>query len=81
MLIDAALTYAREMGWVEAREMLTVDKPRVVADADLCALHARIAALELVIAGVLGAARMEPPCIENLEDALATAGEILANGS
>lgn len=59
-LEEAALAYAKELGWVEAREMLTVDKPRVVADADLRALHTRISELQSVLRDLLASGDPAP---------------------
>lgn len=83
-LADAALAFARACGWCSATE--AADMRRALdahgsCRADLVAARARVDALEFALAAVLGAARTEPPHLENLVAAITHAGDVLAGES
>lgn len=83
-LAQAALQFALACGWATATDAAAMRRALNAhgsCRADLQAARSRVDALELALATVLGAARAEPPHIENLIVALAHAGNVLADGS
>lgn len=81
-LAEAALAYARACDWRSPTETLGLRQAahaHVTCRIELTETRRRVDALELALAAVLGAARVEPPHLENLVAAIEHAGEVLAS--
>ena len=81
-LAQAALMYARACEWLDADEgarLRRVEREHAKCRLELGRARARVDALEVALAGVLGAARMEPPHLDNLIAAITHAGDVLGH--